>query len=256
MISRKNNLPAIENQGTVKKCVASAFAALGFEHGEIVNSDILYERAKNLDRIKGNENVDEGTNLLGGRLALDALTTNIDILGIPATIASIDRALQESCVVFNAETKLFAGDRVGYHAAVICGADSSQYLIRNSWGVQYGNGGYKWMPKDHVVHHCVGNIYMARKKNTKSDSRKKKLVLMGVGIAVAVATRGADIIKLLLSNLGTIGNNLAQLRGLYGTGHGMEGNAKGLTPRHAKLAVGAASTLVNFLYETHKETLS
>jgi hypothetical protein len=55
-----------------------------------------------------------------------------------------------------------------------------------------------------------------------------------------------------LSNLGTIGNGLAELRGLYGTGHGKTAE---LSARHAKLAVGAAATLATFLFETHKETM-
>ena len=50
------------------------------------------------------------------------------------------------------------------------------------------------------------------------------------------------------------GNALAELRGLYGTGHGKHGKASGLNARHAKLAVGASSTLAIFLFETHKET--
>lgn len=68
------------------------------------------------------------------------------------------------------------------------------------------------------------------------------------------AARGSNVIKRLLQNLGTIGNNLAELRGLYGTGHGKHGKTEGLTPRHAKLAVGAASTLATFLFDTHNET--
>jgi hypothetical protein len=36
-------------------------------------------------------------------------------------------------------------------------------------------------------------------------------------------------------------------------GHGKTADAKGLHPRHAKLAVGAASTLAVFLVETHNE---
>jgi Abortive infection C-terminus len=68
------------------------------------------------------------------------------------------------------------------------------------------------------------------------------------------AARGGDVIKRLLQNLGTIGNGLAELRGLYGTGHGKHGKTEGLSARHAKLAVGAASTLVTFLFDTHKET--
>ena len=85
---------------------------------------------------------------------------------------------------------------------------------------------------------------------TKATLKELKLV----PDEIPDARRGADVIKRLLSNLGTIGNGLAELRGLYGTGHGKHGSASGLSPRHAKLAVGAAATLTVFLFETHKET--
>lgn len=65
--------------------------------------------------------------------------------------------------------------------------------------------------------------------------------------------KAADSIKLILSNLATITNGIAELRNSYGTGHGKESNAKGLSSRHAKLAVGAATTLAIFLLETHNE---
>jgi hypothetical protein len=87
---------------------------------------------------------------------------------------------------------------------------------------------------------------------TKDTLRELKLVPE----AIHEATRGAEVIKRLLRNLGTIGNGLAELRGLYGTGHGKHGSASGLSPRHAKLAVGAAATLTVFLFETHKEAKS
>lgn len=83
---------------------------------------------------------------------------------------------------------------------------------------------------------------------TKATLKELKLVPEGI----PDAARGADVIKRLLSNLGTIGNGLAELRGLYGTGHGKHGGAAGLGARHAKLAVGAAATLAVFLFETHK----
>lgn len=70
--------------------------------------------------------------------------------------------------------------------------------------------------------------------------------------SVSEASRGKDTVKRILSNLSTIGNGLAELRGLYGTGHGKEHRASGLEARHAKMAVGAAATLVTFLFETHK----
>lgn len=63
--------------------------------------------------------------------------------------------------------------------------------------------------------------------------------------------KAADSIKRLLSNLATITNGIAELRNNYGTGHGKMANTKGLGARHAKLAVGAASTLAIFLVETH-----
>lgn len=63
--------------------------------------------------------------------------------------------------------------------------------------------------------------------------------------------KAADTIKQLLSNLATITQGIAELRNHYGTGHGKAAKTKGLQPRHAKLAVGAASTLAVFLMETH-----
>ncbi len=64
------------------------------------------------------------------------------------------------------------------------------------------------------------------------------------------AKKGADIIKVLLSNLGQVVIKIAELRNLYGTGHGKENKRKGLTPRHAKLVVNAGITLCTFLLET------
>lgn len=63
--------------------------------------------------------------------------------------------------------------------------------------------------------------------------------------------KAAETIKRLLSNLATITQSIAELRNKYGTGHGKVAKTKGLSPRHAKLAVGAASTLAVFLVETH-----
>lgn len=85
---------------------------------------------------------------------------------------------------------------------------------------------------------------------TKETLKELKLVPEGI----PDSARGSDITKRLLQNLGTIGNNLAELRGPYGTEHGKHGKTEGLTARHAKLAVGAASTLATFLFDTHKET--
>jgi Abortive infection C-terminus len=84
---------------------------------------------------------------------------------------------------------------------------------------------------------------------TKETLKELNLVPDGI----PDSARGNDIIKRLLQNLGTIGNNLAELRNLYGTGHGKDGKSESLGPRHAKLAVGVAATLATFLFDTHKE---
>lgn len=62
--------------------------------------------------------------------------------------------------------------------------------------------------------------------------------------------KGAEIIRVLLSNLGQVVIKLTELRNLYGTGHGLERKRKGLNERHARLAVGAGITLSTFLLET------
>lgn len=67
---------------------------------------------------------------------------------------------------------------------------------------------------------------------------------------VADGARGADSIKQVLGNLGGMVGGIAELRNYYGTGHGKALGHGGLGPRHARLAVGAASTLAVFLFET------
>jgi hypothetical protein len=87
---------------------------------------------------------------------------------------------------------------------------------------------------------------------TKETLKELKLVPDGI----PDQAKGSDIIKRLLSNLATIGQGLAEVRNLYGSGHGRDGKTQAVKPRHAKLAVGAATTLVTFLFETHKDTKS
>lgn len=70
---------------------------------------------------------------------------------------------------------------------------------------------------------------------------------------ISDSAKGAKIIKTLLSNLTTIASNLAELRNLYGTGHGKKAKTKGIQPRHAKLATCSAITLAVFLVETYKK---
>ena len=65
--------------------------------------------------------------------------------------------------------------------------------------------------------------------------------------------KGAEIIKRMLSNLSSVVQGIAELRGLYGTGHGKDGKARGLSPRHARLVVGTAASLAYYWVETDRE---
>jgi len=84
----------------------------------------------------------------------------------------------------------------------------------------------------------------------------KELQLVPEGITDQM--KGADNIRLILRNLTQLTNNLAQLRGLYGTGHGRDGQHKGLQPRHARLAVASAVAFIDFIADTyrHREVVS
>lgn len=65
-------------------------------------------------------------------------------------------------------------------------------------------------------------------------------------------TKAANSIKQILGSLSSVVQGISEIRNEYGSGHGKDGKFRGLQPRHAKLAVGAASTLAIYLLETHQ----
>jgi hypothetical protein len=83
-----------------------------------------------------------------------------------------------------------------------------------------------------------------------------KLVAKELGLVAEDVTdfaKGAETIKRILRNLAALTQYLAELRGLYGSGHGRDGRHRGLQPRHARLAVGAAAAFIDFVTETYRE---
>jgi hypothetical protein len=78
---------------------------------------------------------------------------------------------------------------------------------------------------------------------------RKEIRIMPDGIDEKA--RGANEIRGILTSLGNIAHSLAPLRNAYGKGHGRGRDFKGLQPRHARLAVGAASTFVDFVLDRH-----
>jgi len=86
-------------------------------------------------------------------------------------------------------------------------------------------------------------------KLTKMVTLELKLVPEGI----SDKAKGSNTIRLLLRNLSVQTQYLAELRGLYGSGHGRDGKHRGLEPRHARLAVGAAVTFIDFITETYQK---
>jgi hypothetical protein len=64
--------------------------------------------------------------------------------------------------------------------------------------------------------------------------------------------KASKTIKTILSSLGAVVHGICELRNDYGSGHGKNSNFTGLNKRHARLAVGASTTLAIFLLETHE----
>lgn len=64
--------------------------------------------------------------------------------------------------------------------------------------------------------------------------------------------RGADTIKRVLSNLGAVAIGVAELRNLYGSGHGRS-QRRVVDPRLARLVVGMGGALCKFLLETYED---
>lgn len=83
---------------------------------------------------------------------------------------------------------------------------------------------------------------------------RKEIKIMPDGIDENA--KGANEIRGILTSLGNIAHSLAPLRNAYGKGHGRGRDFKGLQPRHARLAIGAASTFVDFVLDRHLSQVS
>jgi hypothetical protein len=95
------------------------------------------------------------------------------------------------------------------------------------------------------------------KYDDKKDDIPKLLKLVQKVLELAPddvddSKKGAETIKRVLSNLGAVAVGVAELRNLYGSGHGKGQKSQGLSSRHAKLVVGSGTTLCTFLLETYE----
>ena len=92
--------------------------------------------------------------------------------------------------------------------------------------------------------------YDDKREDVPALLRKVQKALDLVPSEVDESKRGAETIKKILSNLGAVAVGVAELRNLYGTGHGKASATRGLSSRHARLVATSGAALCQFLLET------
>jgi hypothetical protein len=161
-----------------------------------------------------------------------------------------------------ARTGTGAGTAVGFAHEAAARLDSthiSQQLTRMEGAVDTDPELAIGTAKEFVESICKTILDEREIDHSKKDDlptlvKKTTKALQLTADDISDTSKSAETIKKMLSNLGTIVQGSAELRNAFGTGHGKsKSQAKsGLTPRHARLAVGAAATLGVFLFETHE----
>jgi hypothetical protein len=151
-------------------------------------------------------------------------TSRMDLAGIPEATTLVDaRTLHEHL------------ERI----AESVGADSSQAV-----------GSAKELVETVAKHILIHYGQDPEQYDTIQQLVKHALKCLDLSLEnIPEAKKGAESIKQVLAGLAQIVGGTAELRNLYGTGHGRTRRG-GLEPRHARLVVGATATLTRFLLET------
>lgn len=111
-----------------------------------------------------------------------------------------------------------------------------------------------------LIESCCSTILEERNEVIDKDCTVQQLVKATMKVLkvtpedIPDKTPESKAIKTLLGNLAAIATNIATLRNKYGSGHGKSADYIGLEEHHAKLAIGSAITLVDFLWTSHKLT--
>lgn len=83
-----------------------------------------------------------------------------------------------------------------------------------------------------------------------------KLVMKELGLTANTQEKEQESGKIaakILGNLNAIPQSMAELRNIFGDGHGKAKTFVSLPPRYARLAVGTSTTIVYFLWETYQD---
>jgi hypothetical protein len=194
MIDRRQNLPPVTYQGTFPRCVGEAFSALAHEMGyKGIDPQELYETAKKHDLFPG-ENY-EGSDLSGGARSVELLGGKLNTLHSCSKHALVSQ-LSNSSVVVCVKTELL-GITGGYHAMLVCGynPNDDKFIVRNSWGVEWGDNGYTYPTANELEKHVVGQGYGMRSAE-KGKKKAQTMVLIGVVVLVALLVSGFALMNI------------------------------------------------------------
>ncbi len=109
-----------------------------------------------------------------------------------------------------------------------------------------------------LLESCCKTILEAENETITKDDNVSKLVsktlkLIKVPNLDAITDQDEEgFVKQITGGLNSITSGITNLRNHYGSGHGKSNTFKGLTKRHAELAVGSSVTLVRYIWDTYK----
>ena len=107
-----------------------------------------------------------------------------------------------------------------------------------------------------VVSRLIGEPAPAKTADLVDIAKSTLKALELVPAGIDDAKKGAALVRRCLQQLSAVVANVGELRNLHGSGHGLDDKGNGLSPRHGRLAVGAAVTFAGFVAETYMERVA
>jgi hypothetical protein len=238
----------------IKKCIENSFGEGQWDElAYLTGGKKIIYRHPRLLRSLGFRDPDYGSNILD--VLEQLIDDNSNNLQVIEKIVKLQEWLKDYDSEFYQE--LYGQDKIHLEAVEYLSIRNSfeldQHIVRIRNAVhddpELAIGTTKEMLES-VMKTVVESFGVSADKKEISDLLKlvqKKLNLEPS--EVSPSARGAQTIKRTLSNLGQIVTGINELRNLYGTGHGKV-NPTGVSERHARLVVGAGTTLAVFIMET------
>jgi len=130
-------------------------------------------------------------------------------------------------------------------------------IVRMITALQRGDSELAIGTAKEFVETICKTILNERKKPLKGDETLPKLVYLTIEevkpvSAVQLDRETNELVRKTLGALSTLTQCIAELRNMYGTGHGKYPGTLSLEPLYAELAVNAATTLALFLYQSYE----